>query len=138
MATHSSILAWKIPGTEAWRATVQRVSKSWTPMNTISQEDILFLQWLFCSHSADRLLEALPQHMSPYIHKVYLYTQVSLYAQDHQLHWLRTYPNDLILSNCISFFGSRCSCWRRSWRRRYCWSILKQEGNRRLLTRPCP
>ena len=28
MATHSNILAWKIPWTEAWRATVLRVAKS--------------------------------------------------------------------------------------------------------------
>ena len=31
MATHSSIFAWRIPmDREAWRATVHRVSKSWT------------------------------------------------------------------------------------------------------------
>ena len=29
MATHSSILAWKIPWTESWRATVHRVAQSW-------------------------------------------------------------------------------------------------------------
>ena len=28
MATHSTILAWKIPWTEAWRATVLGVAKS--------------------------------------------------------------------------------------------------------------
>ena len=28
MATHSNILAWKIPWTEAWRATVLGVAKS--------------------------------------------------------------------------------------------------------------
>ena len=30
MSTHSSILAWRMPWTEAWRATVQRVTKSGT------------------------------------------------------------------------------------------------------------
>ena len=31
MATHSSILAWRIPmDRRAWRATVQGVAKSWT------------------------------------------------------------------------------------------------------------
>ena len=31
LATHSSILAWRIPmNTGAWRATVNRVAKSWT------------------------------------------------------------------------------------------------------------
>ena len=30
MATHSSVLAWRIPWTGAWWATVHRVTKSWT------------------------------------------------------------------------------------------------------------
>ena len=30
MTTHSNILAWRIPQTEAWWATVHRVAKSWT------------------------------------------------------------------------------------------------------------
>ena len=30
MATHSSILAWRIPGTGVWWATVHRVAKSQT------------------------------------------------------------------------------------------------------------
>ena len=30
MATHSSILAWKIPWTEAWQDAVHRVEKGWT------------------------------------------------------------------------------------------------------------
>ena len=30
LATHSNILAWEIPGTGAWKATVQRVAKSQT------------------------------------------------------------------------------------------------------------
>ena len=29
-ATHSSILAWRIPSTAAWQATVHAVSKNWT------------------------------------------------------------------------------------------------------------
>ena len=35
MATHSSILAWRIPWTEpvAWWATVHRVAKSWTRLS---------------------------------------------------------------------------------------------------------
>ena len=32
IATHSSILAWRIPWTETWQATVHRVTKSWTPL----------------------------------------------------------------------------------------------------------
>ena len=38
MATHSSILAWRIPWTEepAWWATVHGVSKSWTRLSTYS------------------------------------------------------------------------------------------------------
>ena len=34
MSTHPSILAWKIPWTGIWRATVQRVAKSQTRMST--------------------------------------------------------------------------------------------------------
>ena len=30
MATHSSILTWRIPWRAAWWATVHRVAKSWT------------------------------------------------------------------------------------------------------------
>ena len=30
MAAHSSILAWRIPGTEAWWAAVYGVTQSWT------------------------------------------------------------------------------------------------------------
>ena len=33
MATHSSILAWRIPWTGVWRATVHRVMKSWTQLS---------------------------------------------------------------------------------------------------------
>ena len=36
MATHSSILAWKIPWTGAWWAAVQRVAKSWTGLKRLS------------------------------------------------------------------------------------------------------
>ena len=33
LATHSNILAWEIPGTGAWKATVQRVAKSQTRLS---------------------------------------------------------------------------------------------------------
>ena len=36
IATHSSILAWKIPHRGAWRATVHRVPKSWTGLKQLS------------------------------------------------------------------------------------------------------
>ena len=36
MATHSSVLAWTVPQTRgAWRATVHRVTKSWTQLSDI-------------------------------------------------------------------------------------------------------
>ena len=34
MAMHPSILAWKIPWTGIWRATVQRLAKNWTRLST--------------------------------------------------------------------------------------------------------
>ena len=41
MATHSSVLAWRIPWTEgAWRATVCRVAKSWTWLKWISTQRV--------------------------------------------------------------------------------------------------
>ena len=33
MATHSSILAWRIPIWGAWQATVHGITKSWTQLN---------------------------------------------------------------------------------------------------------
>ena len=36
MATHSSILAWRIPWTGAWQATVHRVTKSETQLKRLS------------------------------------------------------------------------------------------------------
>ena len=38
MATHSSILAWRSPWTEAWRATVRRVAKSQTGLKGLSTQ----------------------------------------------------------------------------------------------------
>ena len=38
MATHSSILAWRIPMDRgAWRATVHGVTKSWTRLRDLAQ-----------------------------------------------------------------------------------------------------
>ena len=37
MATHSSILAWKIPWTGAWRATVHGITKSQMQLSTHTQ-----------------------------------------------------------------------------------------------------
>ena len=34
LATHSSIIAWKIPLTEAWQTSVHRVAKSQTRLST--------------------------------------------------------------------------------------------------------
>ena len=36
MATHSSVLAWRVPGTGAWQATVHGVAKSWTQLKGLS------------------------------------------------------------------------------------------------------
>ena len=41
MATHSSILAWRIPmdrGAGAWRAAVLRVTKSWTRLSDYARQ----------------------------------------------------------------------------------------------------
>ena len=52
MATHSSILAWKIPRTEgAWQATIHEVSKSQTQLSdfTRRQQKSLNCVWLFAT-----------------------------------------------------------------------------------------
>ena len=36
MAAHSSVLAWRIPSTGAWRAVVRRVAKSQIFLNLLS------------------------------------------------------------------------------------------------------
>ena len=36
MATHFSVLAWRIPWTEEWQGTVHRVAKSWTGLKRLS------------------------------------------------------------------------------------------------------
>ena len=36
MATHSHILAWRIPSTGDWRATLHRIAKSWTRLKLLS------------------------------------------------------------------------------------------------------
>jgi len=41
MATHSSILAWRMPWKEAWRATVHGLAKSWTEQLTFSLLDLI-------------------------------------------------------------------------------------------------
>ena len=38
MATHSTILAWKIPRTGGWWATVHRVTKSWTQLKRLGTQ----------------------------------------------------------------------------------------------------
>ena len=44
MATHSSILAWKIPMNRgAWQATVHRVAKSQTRLSDEAQPSIIYL-----------------------------------------------------------------------------------------------
>ena len=46
MATHSSILAWRIPVDRgAWRATVHRASKSQTQLKQLSTHAPLLLLW---------------------------------------------------------------------------------------------
>ena len=32
MAAHSSVLAWRVPGTEAWWAAVYGVTQNWTQL----------------------------------------------------------------------------------------------------------
>ena len=49
MTTDSSFLAWRIPWTEAWRATVHSVAKSWTQLRRLSMHAL--------AYSADQILK---------------------------------------------------------------------------------
>ena len=40
MATHSSVLAWRIPGTGAWWAAIYGVAQSWTRLKQLSGSSI--------------------------------------------------------------------------------------------------
>ena len=47
MATHSSVLAWRIPGTGgAWGAAVHGVTQSWTRLKRLSSSSYGFLHLL--------------------------------------------------------------------------------------------
>ena len=40
MSTHSSVLAWRIPGTGAWWAAIYGVTQSWTQLKRLSGSSI--------------------------------------------------------------------------------------------------
>ena len=44
MATHSSVLAWRIPGTGAWWAAVSEVAQSWTRLKRLSSSSIVVVK----------------------------------------------------------------------------------------------
>ena len=49
MATHSSVLAWRIPGTGAWWTAVYGVAQSWTQLKRLSSSsssNIMLLMYL--------------------------------------------------------------------------------------------
>ena len=51
MATHSSVLAWRIPGTgEPWWAAVYGVAQSWTRLKRLSSSSVTILSCM-CKYS---------------------------------------------------------------------------------------
>ena len=44
MATHSTVLAWRIPGTGAWWATIYGVTQNWTRLTWLSSSSSVSLQ----------------------------------------------------------------------------------------------
>ena len=61
MATHSSILAWRIPMRGAWRTAVHGVTKSWTPLSQLDDTDytVSSIQCLYsnyCTLAAEMLM----------------------------------------------------------------------------------
>ena len=57
MATHSSILAWKIPRTErgAWWATVHRAANSWTVLSEHKHTCLFFFNQILTNIFKDQL-----------------------------------------------------------------------------------
>ena len=54
MATHSSILAWRIPGMAEPGGMLSMGSQSWTQLKRLSSSDesnLIFLKMLFISHT---------------------------------------------------------------------------------------
>ena len=93
MATHSSILAWKIPGTEAWQAMVHRAAESEATTHTQCT----------CFIGA---LSVLPTLSFPsWVHKSALSVSVLLPCkQIHQYHFSRFHIYVLIHDICLSLF----------------------------------
>ena len=49
MATHSSVVAWIIPGTGAWWAAIYGVAQSWTQLKQLSSSSSNYLtKLIFC------------------------------------------------------------------------------------------
>ena len=54
MATHSSVLAWRIPGMGAWWAAVYGVAQSWTRLKRLSSSSSLSYNWPTTLKEAER------------------------------------------------------------------------------------
>ena len=90
MATHSSILAWKIPWTEEpGRATVHGVAKSWTRLS-----DFTFL-FFFLFNGLLSLLKVLPTVLTPLLFKKSI-------TKDIKRIKFRNHLSQGSMSNCIS------------------------------------
>ena len=84
-ATHSCILAWRIPWRGTWRATVHRVAQSWTPLKRLSMYTGKVSQPL-----APSPLSFL-HHNAPYVHANKTSTCVSS-LRLHLLHRAALWP----------------------------------------------
>ena len=63
MATHSSILAWRIPIDRGpWRATVHRFAKSQTWLSDSAQHKHVFIKYPFIVCACSVLLDSLRTH----------------------------------------------------------------------------
>ena len=74
MATHSSILAWRIPWRGVWQATVRvtrRVTKSWTQLIDYSSDNYRHFKNSICTQLDT--LSSFPIYSSPTKHSILLH-----------------------------------------------------------------
>ena len=67
MAIHSSILAWRIPmGRGVWQATVHGVTKSWTQLSDVPDDDLSFSPLPFASLFFSAIYKASSDNLLPF------------------------------------------------------------------------
>ena len=114
MATHSSVLAWRIPGTGAWWVAVYGVAQSRTQLMWLSSIPVVTneVPWTvisvqislsYCFHlHISGPLESLPQSVTKLYRRIYVYS----YTVSH-LCWQAIFSYSSISGLCQNLFPKR-------------------------------